>query len=260
MYHAVSAPPFPCDPEEEDTFVPPDGFAWQMADLARRGFRTLRLEEYRAALGSGRRRARSFLLTFDDAYTHVDEVVTPILQRHGFTAVMFAAWQHLGQRNNWDGEHPNLSRLDIATRDRLASMDAGCWEIASHALQHVDLRQLSPARRQADLREAREGLSELLHRPVLELAYPYGLSDPAVREDARVAGYQMAFTASGGNVGDWFQLPRRPIRGKDGAIIFRLKTSPRSEGFYRAGDFAPGWARTAARAVLKRAAMPADGR
>jgi peptidoglycan/xylan/chitin deacetylase (PgdA/CDA1 family) len=233
MYHVVCPIPAEADPEESSLVVRPDRFAWQMADLAARGFQTLRLDQYWQVVVSAAPRPRSVLLTFDDAYAHIDRTVTPILMRHGFTAVMFAAPAHLGERNTWDGNHRFLSSLEVATADQLAAMAAGsCWELASHALRHVDLCDLSPAERRAELVESRERLSMLAKRPVRDLAYPFGRHDAAVREDVRLSGYRMAFTAGRGALADLHQLPRRPVRGQDRAMLFGLKTSAGSRWIY----------------------------
>ena len=235
LYHAVGTPPTAADPLARALFVAPDRFAWQMKSLAKRGFRTASLQEYAAALEGRCWERNTLLLTFDDAYAHVDEVVTPILRRHRFSAVMFAPWRHLGGRNTWDeDEHPALSALEVVTAEQLKAMDEGPWEVASHATLHIDLRKLGGRERRAQLEEAREGLSELLGRPVRELAYPYGDQNAAVREDARAVGYRMAFVAGTSPGADVLRLPRRPISGNDGQLMFRLKTSAGSELLYAA--------------------------
>src|ERR1700686_784556 len=100
-------PPADCDEVERDLFVGPQQFRGQMADLARRGFRSVRLAEPLSAAG------RLVLITFDDAYAHVATAVTPILTEYGFSAVMFAPAAYLGRRNEWDADqHPRLAALD----------------------------------------------------------------------------------------------------------------------------------------------------
>lgn len=253
VYHAICSAPAGADAAEKDMFVDPDRFAGQMADLASRGYRTLRLDEYWQALTRSTAASRSLLLTFDDAYAHVDNSVTPILRRYGFTAAMFTCPAHLGQRNTWDKDHPYLRSLEIATADHVSAMAADRWELASHALRHVDLRGLPRSQRQAELIESRQRLSDLAGRPVRDLAYPYGLHDASVREDARLAGFRMAFTAGGGRRTDARQLPRRPVRGPDGTRLFRLKASSADRWLYDAKELAPNWTRRLARNAVKAA-------
>lgn len=231
LYHAIAEQPPGCDDEELHMFVTPREFERQMATLSRRGYRSLRLAEFAACLWD-QKDEDTFLLTFDDAYAHVDEVVTPILRRHGFSAVMFVPWAHIGRRNTWDTQHQRLAALEIAGPDQLRRM-VGVWEIASHGLHHVDLRSLPPKSRQRDLAAAREGLSELAGRPVTEIAYPFGSHDAGVRHDAAAAGYVLGFTTSGAPTGELLQLPRRPIHGDDGRLAFRAKTEPAAAWLYR---------------------------
>jgi peptidoglycan/xylan/chitin deacetylase (PgdA/CDA1 family) len=221
-----------------------------MNGLAAQGYRTLTLDDYASAVDGAPAPPKSVLLTFDDAYAHIDAVVSPILRRHQFSAVMFTCPAHLGGRNSWDRDHPNLARLEIASREQLLDMSAGVWEIASHGLHHVDLRTLDPERRRAELAEARDRLSHLLRKPVVDLAYPYGYDDPAIREDVREAGYRLAFVATPVRSIGRLHLSRHPVNGADSLAVFRLKTASWSNGLYRMSGFAPGWVHTAARTVL----------
>jgi peptidoglycan/xylan/chitin deacetylase (PgdA/CDA1 family) len=239
LYHAVGTPPAGADPGARALFVHPDRFERQMRSLVMRGFRTASLREYVAALAGHDVGNRKLLITFDDAYAHLHEVVTPILRRYHLTAVVFAPWGHLGGTNTWDAEeHPSLVSMKVATAAELQEMATGPWEVASHGMWHVDLRTLDSQLRRAQLAQAREGLSELVQRPVRELAYPYGYDDPGVRDDARAAGYLLAFADSTRKSKDPFQLPRRAISGTDGQHLFLLKTSAASELLYGMRRFA----------------------
>jgi peptidoglycan/xylan/chitin deacetylase (PgdA/CDA1 family) len=222
-----------------------------MADLARRGYRTLSLQGYLAALEGARPPARSVLLTFDDAYAHLDQIVSPILRQHSFSAVVFAPWQHLGTYSTWDADLGHLSKLRIADSDQLVEMDRGPWEVASHGLRHIDLRTLEPDQRQAELREARERLSDLMGRPVFALAYPYGDHNYEVRQDAQKAGYLLAFTVDREDSFDPFQVPRRMVGGNEDRVIFRLKTYRQTYPWFESGLRAARTWTGPARAVIR---------
>ena len=224
-----------------------EDFEWQMADLAARGYRTLTLDQYWAVLQGETRAERAVLLTFDDAYADIDGLVTPILRRHAFSAVMFVPYEHLGGPNTWDADRKNLAALAIASGDQLRSMAAGPWEIASHALRHIHLTSLPLDQCRDELAESRQLLSKLVGKPVLDLAYPYGSQTEDVRRAAEGAGYRMAFTDRRTSSEDRFCLDRRPIRGTDSRTVFRLKTSGWAEWLYGMADLAPEWARSAAR-------------
>jgi peptidoglycan/xylan/chitin deacetylase (PgdA/CDA1 family) len=223
---------------ERALFVEPVNFERQMDQLAQRGFRALRLDEYAAALeGKVSLRGR-FLLTFDDGYSHLDEVVTPVLRRHGYSAVVFVPVSHVGGANVWDASHPRLFGTEIMSENRLRSLDPNHWEVESHGLQHVDLRKQDRATRRRELRESREHLSALLGRPVTALAYPYGQHDAGVREDAASAAFGLAFTATGYGPVERLRVPRRPISGWDPLPLFRIRTARHAAPVYRIEDAA----------------------
>jgi peptidoglycan/xylan/chitin deacetylase (PgdA/CDA1 family) len=261
VYHAICPAPRQAIDRERPLFVHPDRFADQMDDLARRGYRALTLGEFGAGLDQYGFPQKTVLLTFDDAYGHVDDVVTPVLRRHGFTAVMFAPLGYLGGRNTWDAAwSPHLAKLEVASASQLRALPSDVWDVASHGLRHIDLRHVPPGGRRADLITARERLTELLGRPVLALAYPYGAHDASVRRDAAFAGYRMAFAARNKPVMDRFRLSRIPISGRDSLEIFRLKTSGWTSPLYRAYNSTPRWVRGPARALLRGAGVASGAR
>ena len=248
LYHVVRPVPLMADAEERNLFVSPELFREQMGHLHERGFRSMTLDEYRRSLGGTAVEDERFLLTFDDAYAHVDQTVTPMLEGFGFTAVMFASWDHLGDRNTWDGGHANLSRLAIATADQLMAMAGNRWEIASHSLRHVDLTTLSPKEVARELTESRDRLSELIGKPVVDLAYPFGACNESVCRAAAVAGYQTGFLAENtAGLATRYAIPRRPVRGDEGMAFFKIKTSSLARSASRLRQLTPEWMVGAAR-------------
>ena len=163
------------------------------------------------------------LLTFDDAFAHVFAAVTPLLERHGFTAVMFVPWAHVGGENDWDGPPLPVAGLAIAGAAELQAAAAGPWELASHGMRHIDLRGLPRAAATEELAAARERLSELAGREIVDLAYPYGRYTAETKLAARDAGYRAAFAVDATEDGDRFAIPRRIIRGQESRTAFRIK-------------------------------------
>jgi peptidoglycan/xylan/chitin deacetylase (PgdA/CDA1 family) len=224
VYHAV-LPLSGADGDGGGLVVDPGELDWQLGEIVQRGLRSLRLGEYHAALEGDPASADGVLITFDDAYAHVFEAVSPLLDKHGLTAVVFVPVAGIDGRNDWDGAAQPLGGHPLATREQLARAAAGPWELASHGLAHVDLRALAPVEQRSQLSEARERLSALVGSEVLDLAYPYGLSDAGVRAAAKDAGYRMAFGLRGTR-GDRFDLPRLVIRGREGRMAFRVRLEP----------------------------------
>jgi peptidoglycan/xylan/chitin deacetylase (PgdA/CDA1 family) len=214
LYHAV----FELHEGDRTLVVAPGELAWHLGALARLGFRSLTLEQFRA----GEDDPETVLITFDDAYRHVPEVATPLLEEHGFTAVLFAPWGHVGGVNDWDEPPLPVHGLPICGPAELAAAAEGPWELASHGTSHVDLRALERTERLEQLTRSRLELSALAGRDVVELAYPYGLHDAAVRGDAREAGYRLAFTAGRSEAAGHLAVPRRTVRGQESRMAFKI--------------------------------------
>jgi peptidoglycan/xylan/chitin deacetylase (PgdA/CDA1 family) len=235
MYHAVRPLSGRWDLLERALVIDPQVFARQIERLAFAGWRTLTLAEYAGSL-EGPPAGRRFLLTFDDAYEGLDDFVTPVLRRHGYTAVVFAPWAHLGAPNSWDVD-PALCRLRVMSAAALRELVAGPWELASHGCRHVDLRTMHPEVRRRELQMSKEALSELAGRPVRALAYPFGYANPGVRRDAVMAGFELGFVARPYPSGDRLGLPRRAITGLDRGPLLHLRTA-RRPWLYRLEDAA----------------------
>jgi peptidoglycan/xylan/chitin deacetylase (PgdA/CDA1 family) len=233
LYHARATSGTAHRADQRSLFIDAERLGWQLSTLHDRGFRTLTLDEFNAAVARpGLAAARELLLTFDDAYAHVLDEVAPMLRRSGMTAVAFAPVAYIGAHNSWDRDDEHLAALAVASAGALREAENGPWEVASHGFEHVDLTTLEPADRRIQLATARDELSEILGREVRDLAYPYGCHDAAVRADARATGYRSGFTAAGGKGGDSFQIPRRAVRAGEGEKAFLIKASGAFAGVF----------------------------
>jgi peptidoglycan/xylan/chitin deacetylase (PgdA/CDA1 family) len=216
LYHAVFELPPQRTEDLRTLVVDPSELDWQLGALRASGRRSLSLEEFH----EGR---AGVLLSFDDAYAHVFPVVTPLLERHGCTAVMFVPWEHIGGANDWDAPPLPVAGLAIAGTGELQAAAAGPWELASHGLRHVDLRGLPRPAATEELAAGRERLSALAGREVVDLAYPYGLYTGETKAAAREAGFRAAFAVDAADGSDRFAIPRRVIRGQESRTAFRIK-------------------------------------
>lgn len=164
--------------------VTPQVFADQMACLANLGLRGVTL---RAALAereaAGRWPEGAVVLTFDDGYATVHRAALPVLERHGFTATLFAVTAPL------DGASPPAVRLPRAPLmswqqvEGLASCD---WEIGAHTHSHADLSRLAATEVEAELITCKREIEQRLGGQVESFAYPFGaLSAQAAAVAAR---------------------------------------------------------------------------
>lgn len=185
-------------------------FEKQMALLARWGFRTIPLGELCERLRSGAPLPRkSVVLTFDDGYRNNHEAVSPILERHGFTATVFIVTGSMGGGIDWikTDDVPDLRLL--SWNEAKTMLECG-WEVEGHSATHPNLRQLDLARVREELLQSKREMEARLARPVTLLAYPYGEYSPEIERVVEELGYRGAVTIEMGMV--------RP-----GDAVFRLK-------------------------------------
>jgi peptidoglycan/xylan/chitin deacetylase (PgdA/CDA1 family) len=241
-YHALS-PTW-----DADLSTTPELFERQIALLASRGYRGVTFSEAVAAgaggdarngsagpAGGGRTAAGTRLaaITFDDAFRSVLELARPILDRHGFTATVFAPTDYMGgERLRWQGieqwlggEHE--SELQPMTWEELSSLAEAGWEIGSHTRSHPHLTQIDDETLARELSESKARCEQQLGRPCPTLAYPYGDHDERVVQATAKAGYEAAAALPDRLRGhDPLAYPRVGVYRVDDDRRFRLMVSP----------------------------------
>ena len=201
-YHSISDAAGP-------TSIPPAVFAMQMQVLADLGRRSLRVNEFIDwHQGTNGDADNGVLITFDDAFDDFAQVVAPILQRHGFSALMFVPTRRLGSPEGWPGANdPARPLMDWATVRALANDG---MEFGGHSRTHADLTKLSPRECEDEVAGCAEDLSAEIGKPVEAFAAPYGRASPDV---LAVIGrhYRVAFgtrLAEARRGQDRFEVPR----------------------------------------------------
>lgn len=223
-YHAVSD--LGDDGLMADYGVPADRMAAQLDALAQQGWDFVDLDVLLDALRNNRRLpVRAALVTFDDGYADLLTAGLPVLSARGIPAVVFAVSGHLGGSNDWDRELgvPSLPLLDA---DALRALVAHGVEVGSHTRSHPCLVEVAPTELRAEIEGSASDLAALgIPRP-RAFAYPYGVWSPELAGAVARTGYQVAFTARPGIIGqgvDRLALPRVELTGRDNALRLRLK-------------------------------------
>jgi peptidoglycan/xylan/chitin deacetylase (PgdA/CDA1 family) len=171
-YHSISDAAGP-------TSIPADVFATQMQVLADLGHRSLRLSEFIDwHQGTNGNADDGVLITFDDAFEDFAQVAAPMLQRHGFSALVFVPTRRLGHPEGWQGANdPARPLMDWAT---VRSLSNDGIEFGGHSRTHADLTRLSAADREDEIAGCAEDLSGAIGKPVESFAAPYGRVSPDV--------------------------------------------------------------------------------
>ena len=165
-------------------FLAPAAFEAQMVALQQWGYTSIPLSLLVQALTEGAYLPpKPVVITFDDGYRDVYTQAFPILQRLGFTGVVYMIAGQVGVGKYMDS-------------GELSDLAAAGWEIGSHSWTHISLR--SPAAKlPREIDESRRALKKLLHVPIETFAFPYGLTSKYVTGLVKEADYQAAVGLGG---------------------------------------------------------------
>jgi glycosyltransferase involved in cell wall biosynthesis/peptidoglycan/xylan/chitin deacetylase (PgdA/CDA1 family)/SAM-dependent methyltransferase len=193
----------------------PREFEQQIRWLRRRGYYSVSIDQWIDAMRTKRPLpGRPVLLTFDDGYRDFAEKAWPILDSHGFSALVFLVADQIGGFADWDASYgepaPLMGWEEIR---KLASEGA---EFGSHALNHRKLDSIPIDQVHQECAGSRSLLEDGLGRPVSAFSYPWGAHSPHVRRVLSEAGYRAGVTthpAASRFTDDPFALPRFDILG-----------------------------------------------
>jgi len=219
MYHSI-ADTGPAGTERYR--VRPEMFAAQLRYLDDAGFSTVTIHQWLTAVRLRRPfPRRSVLLTFDDGYCDFAEIAWPLLQRHGFGALVFLVADSVGGTNQWDAALG--APVPLMDWDQVGRLAAAGVEFGSHSASHRPMTGLSPADIAREAIRSRRVLERGLGRAVTTFAYPHGDTDPVVQHLVGACGFEAGFTcreARAGFLDQPLALPRIEISGVDDLAAF----------------------------------------
>jgi peptidoglycan/xylan/chitin deacetylase (PgdA/CDA1 family) len=200
LYHRIDTSPI-----NSQYYVPPEKFDEEMKLLHDWGYTTITTELLIKAINEGADLPpRPILITFDDGHLNNYTTAFPIMQKYGFTGVLYIVANYMGA-----DQYMNV--------DQIKEMASAGWEVGSHSVNHIDLTSLEPERQRYEVVESRAILEVKLGVPVLTIAYPFGVSNSSVIDYAHFAGYiggmSLGYTHNQGN-SNLYTLQRRDVQGK----------------------------------------------
>ena len=187
-------------------YVPPDTFEAELKLLHDWGYTTISTSSLIKAIRQGDALPpRPILLTFDDGNEDNYTNAFPIMEKYGFTGVLYIVVHYMDQPN-------------YLTTMQIQEMAAAGWEVGSHSETHTDLLA-NPDRLRFEIVQSRKDLQSRLNVPILTFAYPFGGEDDAAGDYVHFAGYSAGMGASGFSweqgTGNLFVLQRCEIKGSD---------------------------------------------
>jgi peptidoglycan/xylan/chitin deacetylase (PgdA/CDA1 family) len=212
MYHKVN------DIPDNPTTVPVGRFDDQLTQLTELGYEVVGLEAVldHYVLGASLPE-NAVLITFDDGYRDVIDNALPVLQKHGFPAVIFVPVAFMGDPMPLPHEmHLAARGVRNTTLDwgLVRELDAAGVRVESHGISHRPLAEVSLDEAVREIAVSKLLLEEELGRPVRTYAYVKGSEahfHPVHESLLKQAGYDIAFTSisrANGAAGNPFRLGR----------------------------------------------------
>ncbi len=221
--------------------VPPRLFDRQMELLRELNYSPITFRD----VSRGNVPPKPVIITFDDGYTSVFENALPVLEKFGYSAVIFIITGYIGRDNTWD---VNLGGIKFPhlTAEQIKDLADQGMEIGSHGTTHRAFTFLPEEQVSGELKESVQEISTITGNPPLTVAYPFGIQNKTVRELARHSGFRYGCINMWGSVAsaDPMCLRRIPVYRTDTPGIFRMKLSS-------------GWKNSIERVRLRMISFPA---
>jgi peptidoglycan/xylan/chitin deacetylase (PgdA/CDA1 family) len=224
MYHYIRVNLHADDVTGYELSVTPDAFAAQMDWLRMAGGHPVTLAQIMTALAGGPPLPpHAVVLTFDDGYADFATAAFPVLQAEHFVATDFVV-------------SGNVGHAGYMSAAQVQEMAAAGMVIGAHTVHHVDLVAASPEVASIEISASRSALQDLLHRQVLDFAYPYGAENPLVAALVAQAGFRDAVTTAPGDLqcsSHAYLLERERVGGSDTVSSFAMSAG--------VAEPPPGW-------------------
>jgi peptidoglycan/xylan/chitin deacetylase (PgdA/CDA1 family) len=198
-FHGIGEPPRALDPGEENVWVAHDRFVALLDSVAGR---------------------EDVVITFDDGNASDVEQALPALVDRELDATFFVVAGRLGE--------PTF--LDASGIRELAAAGMG---IGCHGMRHRPWRGLAETELHEEHVVAKAMLEQIVERPVVQAACPFGSYDRRVLRSLRGSGYRRVYTSDRGTTGPGDFLQARNTVGPDDrpellSAIESLDSSPRT--------------------------------
>jgi peptidoglycan/xylan/chitin deacetylase (PgdA/CDA1 family) len=207
LYHRIDYSPI-----DSRYYVTPEKFESEMKLLYDWEYTSITTEMLVKAITEGAELPpRPFLVTIDDGNLDNYTNAFPIMQKYGFTGVLYLVYNYVGT------EH-------YMNKDQILEMVEAGWEVGSHSMNHFDLKKIKPDQQRNEIVESRQLLEKLLGVPVKTFAYPFGSRNDSAINYVHFAKYIAAMSAEGFTAdqgkGNLYILQRMEIKGTDDAKTF----------------------------------------
>jgi len=175
--------------------------------------------------GDGDVPERSLMITFDDAYSDLAEHALPVLEKHGYPAIVFVPTSLVGKSINCNPAESG-AMLPIMSRDEIQHWSARGVTFGAHSRTHADLTTLTPGDAELEITGSKDDLAAMTGQEITAFAYPFGRHNTQL-ESIVASSYTVAFTVEEG-INDsstpLTALNRTMVQHKDTVVDVLLRT------------------------------------
>ena len=238
MYHSISG-------DNEDNIHPyyhintsPSVFAMHMQFLHENSYTVISLGEAVRILKSSdtnlsdhrtnkpNNPQKYVVITFDDGFRDFYTKAFPILQKYGYTAIVFLPTAHI------DNQRHKLKGKEHLNWDEVNKLSANGITFGSHTVTHPQLKNLKNSKIEYELMQSKKRIETMVGKEINLFSYPYKFPE----EDKRFINYlksvlvnfryECSVTTQIGSTtskSDRYFLKRLPINSSDDLQFFNAK-------------------------------------
>ena len=191
MLHCVAA-----RPEDNYLVITVDYLEKTIHSYFQQGYEAVSIDEVGRRIANHEKK-RFVCFTFDDGYLDVLTLAYPLLKawQIPFCVYMTRDFYRGTAKPHWNPEAPMMGVEQLLE----LSADPLC-AIGAHTCSHPHLSQLSSDEQRREITESKADLEQLLGKPILHIAYPYGDYNQETLRIVRDLGFETAVTTSGRRV------------------------------------------------------------
>jgi peptidoglycan/xylan/chitin deacetylase (PgdA/CDA1 family) len=227
MYHSIA--------EEDETgthpyyrtTTSPTAFAAQMEYLQANGYQTCSMTDAINLMHSDTGKAlKRVVITFDDGFRDFYRQAFPVLNRFGFSAIVFLPTAYIGERTR------QFKGRDCLTWSEVRELQKYGISFGSHTVTHPQLRNLDETTVEKEIVNSKKAIEQKTGVAVDSFAYPYAFPQSetefkkVLRESLCRARYHNGVCTIVGRAGcgsDPFFLERLPVNSLDDTALFQAK-------------------------------------
>jgi peptidoglycan/xylan/chitin deacetylase (PgdA/CDA1 family) len=226
-YHALGAVDAAHDPEQ--LVISPVELRRHVERLRSRDYEFVTMTEFGRRLIEGQPLSGVCALTFDDGSIDNATLLPSLLRSLRVPATLFVCPGLLGEPHPWIDDAAGMRLMNLDELRQVAELPF--IEIGSHTNTHVDMARITdPVIAYGELRASKLALEDMVDKPVMSFAYPYGRYSDVCPVAADRAGYLTAATC--GNRGDWSAYELQRVLVGPGELPWRFEL--KSRGVFRA--------------------------